>query len=131
LSFKEHLGYRDFLIPRLATGFAGGIGRKGSVCGGFIGSIMVIGMKFGRDDPKDRETAGRVYAMCRRFWDRFEQEFGSVQCLSLTGFHLDTPEGIRQYLESGGREKCGTLVRKTARMLSEFIVTEETFLKKE
>ena len=42
LSFKEYLGIKDALIPKLATGFGGGIGRKGSLCGAFTRSITAI-----------------------------------------------------------------------------------------
>jgi C_GCAxxG_C_C family probable redox protein len=40
----------DALKP--ATGFAGGIGRTGSVCGSFIRGVMALGLLYGRD----RET---------------------------------------------------------------------------
>jgi hypothetical protein len=62
LSFKDYLEIKDSLVPRLATGFGGGIGRKGSLCGAFTGSIMAIGMKMGRTDPKDKEAVTKVYS---------------------------------------------------------------------
>jgi len=34
---------------KAATGFAGGIGRSGSVCGAFIGGVMALGLLYGRD----------------------------------------------------------------------------------
>ena len=52
LSFKDYLGMDSSLIPKLATGFGGGIGRKGSLCGAFTGAVMAIGMKIGRANPK-------------------------------------------------------------------------------
>lgn len=105
------------MIPKLATGFGGGIGRKGSLCGAFTGSIMAIGMKMGRVDPKDRETVSKVYDKCQQFWDQFEKEFGDVHCYSLIGFHLDDPEENKKWLATGGREKCAHIVEKTAQML--------------
>lgn len=82
---------------------------------------MAIGMKLGRTNPKDRGTALKVYEKCREFWDRFEKEFGSKDCYNLIGYHLDDPEENKQWLKSGGREKCIEIVRKTAQMLCEFI----------
>jgi C_GCAxxG_C_C family probable redox protein len=105
------------MIPKLATGFGGGIGRKGSLCGAFTGSIMAIGMKMGRSDPKDRETLQKVYDKCQGFWSQFEKEFGNVNCYSLIGYHLDNPEENKQWLATGGREKCAEIVEKTARIL--------------
>jgi C_GCAxxG_C_C family probable redox protein len=121
LSFKEYLGIQDSLLPRLATGFGGGIGRKGSLCGALTGSVMAIGMKMGRTDPKDRETLFKVYEKCQQFWGQFEKELGSTECYALIGYHLDIPEERQQWLDSGGMKKCAAIVGKTAQMLCEFI----------
>ncbi len=105
------------MLPQLATGFGGGIGRKGSLCGAFTASIMAIGVKRGRTDPKDREALLMVYEKCQQFWEKFEKEFGSRNCYDLIGLHLDNPEELKKWLETGGREKCRALVGKTAEML--------------
>jgi C_GCAxxG_C_C family probable redox protein len=121
LSFKEYLGEKDSLIPRLATGFGGGIGRKGSLCGAFTGAIMAIGMKLGRTDPKDKGAVAKVYGKCQEFWNQFEKDFGSNLCYNIIGFHLDN-EGERQkWLASGGMEKCSAVVEKTAHRLCNFL----------
>ncbi len=125
MSFKELLGIQDTFIPALATGFGGGVGRKGSLCGAFTGSIMAIGMKIGRTDPKDRETLLKVYAKCRQFWDRFEKEFGSCSCYDLIQCRLDDEEERQRWLAEGGMEKCAGIVEKTARMLCDFLETVE------
>lgn len=82
---------------------------------------MAIGMKTGRTDPKDRKAALKTYERCREFWDRFEKEFGSGDCYKLIGYHLDNPEENKQWLASGGREKCMEIVKKTAQMLCDFV----------
>jgi C_GCAxxG_C_C family probable redox protein len=125
LSFKEYFGYKDSVLPGLATGFGGGIGLKGSFCGAFIGSVMAIGMKAGRINPRDRETALKVYEKCREFWDRFEKEFGNVNCYSLIGYHLDNLEENKQWLATGGRDKCAGIVEKTAQMLCDFLAEKK------
>ena len=120
MSFKEYLGIKDSLLPKLATGFGGGIGRKGSLCGAFTGSIMAIGMKLGRTNANDKDAVAKVYSKCQEFWSQFEKEFGSRDCYKLTGYHLDDPEENKQWLTSGGREKCVAIVEKTAQILCEF-----------
>ncbi len=115
------MGAKDSLIPQLATGFGGGIGRKGSLCGAFTGSIMAIGMKMGRTDPRDKEAVTKVYEKCREFWDQFEKEFGSNVCYNITGAHLDDEEERQKWLTSGGMEKCVAIVEKTAGMLCDFL----------
>jgi C_GCAxxG_C_C family probable redox protein len=102
-------------------GFGGGIGRKGSLCGAFTGSIMAIGMKMGRTDPKDKQTVSKVYTKCQEFWNQFEKEFGSNLCHDLTGAHLDREEERQKWLASGGMEKCAAIVEKTAQMLCDFV----------
>jgi C_GCAxxG_C_C family probable redox protein len=121
LSLKEYLKIEDSLLPGLATGFGGGIGRKGSLCGAFTGSIMAIGMKMGRTDPNDKETLLKVYEKCQEFWEKFAVEFGSRECFTLTGYHFDDPEEHKKWATTGGREKCADIVAKTAQMLCEFI----------
>jgi C_GCAxxG_C_C family probable redox protein len=74
LSFKEYWGIEDPYIQQLATGFGGGVGRKGSLCGAFTGAV-----------PKDKETVAKVYGKCQEFWDRFEKELGSTNCYHLIG----------------------------------------------
>lgn len=78
---------------------------------------MAIGMKMGRVDPKDRKTLSKVYEKCQQFWEQFEKEFGNVNCYSLTGYHLDNEEQMKQWVAAGGREKCAHIVEKTAQML--------------
>lgn len=121
MSFKEYLGCEDSLIPKLATGLGAGIGRKGSLCGNFTGALLVIGMKFGREDPEDQAGKDRAYKAGYRFWDRFEKEFGSCSCYDLTQCHLDNEEERQRWLAAGGMEKCAVIVEKTARMLCDFL----------
>ena len=121
MSFKEYFGYEDSLVPKLATGLGAGIGCKGSLCGNFTGAVMVIGMKFGRKDPKDQDSKEKVYKASYDFWDRFEKEFGSCYCHDLIGFYLDNEEERQKWLASGGMQKCTEIVEKTARLLFDFL----------
>jgi C_GCAxxG_C_C family probable redox protein len=117
LSFRDYLGIRDSVLPQLASGFGGGVGHKGSLCGALTGAVMAVGMKMGRTDPKDRGTLIKVYDKCQHIWDQFEREFGNVNCFNITGVHLDNEEERQKWLTAGGREKCADLVEKTTRML--------------
>jgi len=111
------LRIEDSALPQLASGFGGGIGHKGSLCGALTGAVMAIGMKTGRTNPKDRATLQRGYDKCQEFWGQFEKEFGSVNCFDIIGAHLDNEEERQKWLAAGGREKCADLVEKTAGML--------------
>ena len=126
MSFKEYLGIDAPLIPRLATGFGGGIGRKGSICGALAGAVMALGMKLGRTDANDKDRRERTYEKCYEFCSQFEKEFGSQACRDLTGVHLDNPEERKIWLESGGMKKCASIVEKTAEMLCQWMETLPT-----
>jgi len=48
IAMAEYMGINSDLIPKIATGFGGGIAGTGSVCGALIGGVMAIGIKYGR-----------------------------------------------------------------------------------
>ena len=86
------------VIPRIAFGFAGGLGNTGAVCGAVAGAVMAIGLKRGRADTM--EEALRELAVPREFRRRFEAEMGTISCRELTGVDLTTEEGLQQFMNS-------------------------------
>ena len=89
---------KNDVIPRIASGFAGGIGNTGAVCGAVIGAVMAIGLKQGQADTMDDML--RNLATAGEFRRRFEAEMGSISCRELTGVDLSTEEGIKQFMSS-------------------------------
>ena len=85
-------------IPRIASGFAGGIGNTGAVCGAVVGAVMAIGLKQGRADTM--EKALRNLAVAKEFRRRFEAEMETISCRELTGVDLSTEEGLKQFMSS-------------------------------
>lgn len=94
---SEALDIECSCIPRIATGFGAGFGRKGEVCGAINGAVMAIGLVYGRDNSADKEAKEKVYALVSRLLDSFEKEFGSVLCRDITGCDLSTPEGFEYF----------------------------------
>lgn len=94
LGLAEANGFECGCIPRIATGFGGGFGGCGEVCGAIAGAAMALGLKFGRERPEDVEAKNALYANVQRLMDAFENEFGSVLCIDLTGCLMRTPEGM-------------------------------------
>ena len=86
------------LIPRIASGFAGGIGNTGAVCGAVVGAVMAISLKLGRADTM--EGSLRRLAVSGELRRRFETEMGTISCRELTGVDLSTKKGIEQYMSS-------------------------------
>jgi len=109
-------------VPKVATGFGGGIGRKGSVCGALTGGILALGLAMGRMDPKDAQARDRVYAIAREIYEKFEKEFGTVLCFSLTQCDLATPEGQKKFKELGlHKNLCSKFVQGMVKWVGEAI----------
>ena len=54
------------LIPRIATGFAAGMGRSGETCGAISGAILGLGLRYGRDNLKEETGNGDHTGMPRK-----------------------------------------------------------------
>ena len=92
------LGSENEIIPRIAFGFAGGIGQTGSVCGAVAGAVMAISLNVERGaSMQEGFLALEVVAKFRR---HFEAEMGSIECRELTGADFTTEEGIEAYMRS-------------------------------
>ena len=106
---------------RAATGFGGGIGARGSMCGVISGSVIVIGVKRGRGRDGKREVAVDAYLRCGNFLDWFNEEFGSTMCADLTGgVDFRDPKQIEAFKESG-LEKCIEMAGRAAAKLAELL----------
>jgi C_GCAxxG_C_C family probable redox protein len=86
------------VIPQIASGFGGGIGNTGAVCGAVVGGVMAIGLKMERGDTM--EDWLRIAGAAQEFRRRFEAEMGTINCRELTGADLTTQEGLAQYMRS-------------------------------
>ena len=106
------------LIPRIATGFGGGIGRQGYVCGALSGGVLAISLKHGRDKATDRAARDKTYSLVRDLFRQFKEEFGSINCWELTGCDLTTPEGLEK-LQRIHPEKCAKYIARTAEIVLE------------
>ena len=94
-----HLPLPDEAL-KIATGFGGGIGHTGCVCGALSASIMVLGLIHGRSDSSQgRESA---YAAAQEFHRRFEDNFGASCCRALNPHPFDTKEHLRNCLKITG-----------------------------
>ncbi len=110
LALCREMGIESSLIPRIATGFGGGIGHTGDICGAVTGAVMALGIRFGRSDPQDKETRDKLYLLVESFLREAEKNLGHLDCLSLIGVRLNTEEGLKRYRRENLREKCRLIV---------------------
>jgi C_GCAxxG_C_C family probable redox protein len=102
------------LIPRIATGFGGGIARNGDTCGALLGAVIAISLALGRDSAEQNRDP--CYPAVDRLYNDFVSTFGSCKCRELTGVDFKTPEGNAAYLERIHRERCTPIVEWAAKM---------------
>lgn len=107
-------------MPRVASGFGGGIGETGLVCGAISGAAMSVGWRFGRDSVD--QDSNRLYGITREIVRSFESEFGTTACRELVGCDLTDPEQRRAALESGiFSERCARFVEFCAREIVDML----------
>jgi C_GCAxxG_C_C family probable redox protein len=96
LGISESLGEKCKFIPQIASGFGGGFGRHGEVCGAISGSVMALGLVYGRKDPKDAGAKEKIYGIVDEYLKKFIEKYGTISCRELTGCDMLTPEGLKK-----------------------------------
>ncbi len=114
LAVAESEGIQLDFIPRIATGFCGGVSRTSGMCGAVSGGIMVIGLFTGRNAPT--ETVAESYTMVRKLVKEFGARFGSINCQELTGCDLGTEEGQKYFKENNLRQRCKVFTEGATRI---------------
>ncbi|HBP64701.1 MAG TPA: hypothetical protein DD730_10585 [Desulfosporosinus sp.] len=89
---------------KMASGFGGGCGHAGSMCGALAGSVMVLGLFEGRTDAsQDRDP---IYNLAHEFHDHFKNQFGGIDCRTLNVHAFDSQEHLKGCLKlTGGTAK--------------------------
>ncbi len=108
------------LIPRIATGFCGGIAQTSGLCGAVSGAVMGINLNLGRQTP-DREKKAECYAAVQEFIRTFKGQFGSTNCQTLSGCDLSTEEGQQTFKDKNVAETCTEYVQEAARIAADIL----------
>ena len=124
LAVAEHAGIDSQLIPKIATGFCGGMSRTRGVCGAVNGGVMALGLLFGRNSPE--LAVDNTYGKVQQFLAIFQERYGSINCFDLIGVDLGTEEGREQFKQRGIRSTCQGFTGGAARMVAELIRGEAT-----
>ena len=111
LAFREYYGEDiDPKMVKLLTGFGGGLGESGCMCGALTSSVLVLNMIKGRtSNTEDRKIA---YELAKEFHNAFEQKFGATCCRALNKSPFESKEHLTTCLKITGN---------TGKLLMEFI----------
>ncbi len=115
----ESKNIQSELIPKIATGFCGGMARTSGICGAVSGAVMAISIFYGRGLPN--EPIDNCYVPVRILIGTFENKFGSSNCRELTGCDLGTEEGRKRFWETNMLERCRGYTEEATRLAMSII----------
>ncbi len=127
-------GRQENAVGWACTGLGGGVALGGAVCGGLLGAILGLGLRYGVDPeamgyggilkefivghrnlvrheklsaaPVD-ELPKEAFARSRYLADGFEQAFGSLNCREITGRDFSSPDELGAFLPDS--KVCGEI----------------------
>lgn len=99
--FCEELGMDSLTALKVASGFGGGMGRMGEVCGAVTGAFMVLGVNDWKAEAPSMDEKNKVSERIRAFAAEFKKRHGSIVCEDLIGCDLSTPKGCKAATDKG------------------------------
>lgn len=112
------LEIKNSLMPRIATCFGGGINGKGGACGLYTGAMMVIGIKYGRDDSSESREPAQNKG--REFHDFWIDNMKKVDCRDL--LDIEYPKDLTDSREKktySTENHCKPMCARVAKWLAE------------
>ncbi|MEN6307012.1 MAG: C-GCAxxG-C-C family protein [Anaerohalosphaeraceae bacterium] len=122
-AYADQYGLDRNQALKIAAGLGGGIGRTGSVCGAVTGAILILGLRFGATDPKDKNAKFEAYKKVQLLNEEFKTRTGSLICRELLGFDFTTPEGGLRAKQPGAFEHCPEFVQIAAEIMETLLNT--------
>jgi C_GCAxxG_C_C family probable redox protein len=97
-----------------------GIALRGETCGAVTGSLMALGLEFGRDRKNLGDWQAYIDSLrpSRKFCHLFESELGSTMCSEIVAdkfgrrFNLADPVEAMHWFSCGAHDKCGQVISK-------------------
>jgi C_GCAxxG_C_C family probable redox protein len=111
-------GLDEDTMLRISTGFGGGMGRTGKVCGAATGGVLALSAIIGQNPGEPKAMQTRTYTKVQEFLSAFEKIHGHTDCSAiLDGTNLMSPEGQDHFRSSGLRSKCQTCISGAVKIL--------------
>lgn len=116
-------------VLAVMSGFGGGVGASGNVCGALSGGTAALGLVYGRRNPLSlpmeertktygKDGAPGLYRLFNQLPNRFKERFGTVNCAELIKpWHIEAPER---------RERCNQIVSETASIAMSILLEAKT-----
>ncbi|UCE38349.1 MAG: C_GCAxxG_C_C family protein [Thermoplasmata archaeon] len=122
MTYGPQYGLPKDTSAHMGTSFAGGMARRGEVCGAVTGALMIIGLKYGMTNETDSQARDKTYELVNEFMDTFKAKHESLRCRDLLDCDLTTAEGRKTAQDKGlFKTLCPELVKSAAEILEELI----------
>lgn len=83
------------MAARLMSGFGGGVGKTGGLCGALSALVALIGLAHGREEPGQMDRQAATYQYVRAALKDFEVRFGATDCRSLLRLNI-RHDGVKE-----------------------------------
>ena len=134
-AIQDTLNIRDDSVFKAGTGLAGGGGLTGiGVCGGYVGSVMVLSQLVGRERSNFEDPEGiryKTFELTRKFLRDYTRELGSIICRDIQlirfgrPYYIADPNDYEKFEAAGAHvDKCPDVVGKAAQLAVELILDE-------
>ncbi|NQU13579.1 MAG: C_GCAxxG_C_C family protein [Desulfobacteraceae bacterium] len=109
LCCQELLEIRNDDVLKSATGFGGGMGNRGEICGAVSGGVMALSQKFGRVELSEEEARRKeyTYELVSAYLNKFKEFEGSLYCRDILGVDISDQAKRKAYWTVENRRKCG------------------------
>lgn len=104
-----------------------GLALRGEACGAVVGSLMALGLVYGRNDLSDKKGYIASLPSARRLCDQFEKKYGGTSCANILKttmgkkYNLANREESNEYLMAGGQQTCGEVVASAVQIAATMI----------
>ncbi len=116
-------GVGEGWLPRVATCFGAGLGRRGEMCGALAGALIAVGLRYGRREGEGDEAKERSYERAAYVVGAFRERFGTILCRELIDLDLGDPDERETYQQKNIRDKfCVDYVTAAVKVAYEAIV---------
>jgi len=126
---QDHYDLEEGEIIRALSPFPG-VGLRGDICGAVTGSLMAIGLMFGRGEGEEYSKFLDVASLARDFCSGFEEALGSTKCGDIHESHLGRrfdladPDEFEEFRATVGG-LCSRVVANGVRLAVEIIETRK------
>ena len=97
-AFCENYGLDKNSALKIASGLGSGL-RSAEVCGAVSGAVLVIGLKHGYTDAKNRAAKESCNAKVEEFVRIFRERNRHIVCRDILGCDISTPDGRKKAID--------------------------------